>query len=172
MFFKKSPPIQPVPTVTARPTTPQGTTPAFKPQQPSTIGQQPTMVRPVQQGQQPITPTQTQQSAQTVALNQPTIQTNMTQVQNQHNPVSPNPIQKPAETPTLINTTQPAVQAQPTMTAPVQNTLQTLNTTPKSADGTSDTDKYAKPANYKPPVTTETKQDTAKQDAPIMINTR
>ena len=180
MFFKKSPPIQPTPTVTAqpatvmtKPATSQGTTPTFKPQQPtaSTTSQQTTsVVRPMQ-----ATPTQ-QPTVNNINHNQLQKQTSIqSPMQNQGIPQQTvKPIQKPegaSVTPTqttVVNSTQASIQ--PTNINPSQGNVQTLNMPLQTTGTTQDSDKYAKPANYKPPVSTE-KQESAKQDAPIMINT-
>lgn len=171
MFFKKSPQAQPISGVTAKPATSQGTTPSFKPQQPA-IGQQPMGIRPIQQNQPPMKAVQTQQPVlNTTVLHQPMPQANtQTPVQNQVvNPQVLNSVQKPTEVPMGLNTTQPVTQLQqPKQTL---GSIQTLNTTTTATEGSSDSEKYAKPTNYKPPVSTETKSESTKQDAPIMVNT-
>lgn len=181
MFFKKSQPTQPTPSVATKTVATQGTTPLVKPQATVSAPQQQTsaqVVRPAQPIQRPITqpqPLQHQTNGNSVNSSAMHVGTQSSVPNSNINSQTATPIQKPVTTQTLLTTTQ---QTAPTQTMPAtqqipsvnQGTIQTLNT-PSASGNTSDTDKYAKPANYKPPVSTEQKPESPKQDAPIMMNT-
>lgn len=164
MFFKKSPAVQPTPGVVTKPVAPQGVTPTLKPQQSAVSA--PT--QPTAATARPVQPTQavTHNPAINQPLKQPGIQS---PVQNPGAPLqTPSTAQKPSQT-TLL--TQPTTQTQPSGVAVAQNQVQTLNNSTSANGNPVNSDKYAKPANYKPNTSQEAPQGSPKQDAPIVLNT-